>query len=175
MLSLRCLRTISHLRRGVRARCKGSLGKSVQNGSLSWRSLRSVESACMDWPAHFPDDCPPDDAKPATGAAYRLTHNPFESRDFWTKREEHPEKRFPDPIRECQANGLSIFRNVEDAKKLRRRVAYFRNNKNAIAVGHLSPELGVTKSTGPDHRSSHCSWWVPVGVDRAQPFTILEE
>lgn len=154
-------------RRGARARWKSSLGRSTQNGSPSWGSLRRGESVCMDWPTHFPDNCPPEDAKPAAGTAYRLTHNPFEPRDFWTKREMHPEKRFSDPITECQANGLSIFRNIEDAKRLRRTVPYFRNETNAIAVGSLSPELGVTKPTRPDHPSSHCSWWVPVGVDRA--------
>lgn len=129
----------------------------------------------MDWPARFPDDCPPDDAMPAAGIAYRLTHNPIEPRDFLSKREIHPEKRFSNPTRECLANGLSIFRDIEDAKRLRRRVSYFRNEVSAIAVGHLSHELGVIKRTGPDHRSSHCTWWVPIGVDRAQPFAVIEE
>ena len=129
----------------------------------------------MDWPTHFPDNCPPDDAEPAAGIAYRLTHNPFESRDFLSKREMHPGKRFPDPVKECQANGLSIFRDMKDAERLRRTVPYFRNEVNAIAVGRLSTDLGVTKPTRPDHPSSHGSWWVPVGVDPALPFTIIEE
>lgn len=129
----------------------------------------------MDWPSHFPENCPPSDAQVAEGIAYRLTHNPFHPQDFQTKREMHPEKRFPDPTRECLANGLSIFRDIEDAKGLRRRVPYFRNEVNAIAVGHLSPEMGVTKATRFGSHSSHCTWWVPVSVDRAQPFTILEE
>jgi len=127
----------------------------------------------MQWPDCFPDGCPPTDADPARGIAFYLTHNPVHPRDFWSKRERNPEKRFSDPVRECQANGLSIFRDIEDARRLRRRVSYFRNR--AIAVGRLTPDLGVTKATPTVVRSSHCTWWIPVGVDRARPFEVVEE
>lgn len=129
----------------------------------------------MDWPIRFPEDCPPDDAQPARGVVYHLTHNPLRARDFWTKREEHPDKRYSDSVQECKANGLSILLDIEDAKGLRRTVPYFRNELNTIAVGQLSPELGMTKPAPSRLSPSHCTWWVPTGVDRAAHFRILEE
>ena len=134
--------------------------------------LSSVEHDSMDWPAHYPENCPPRDARPAGGLAYRLTHDPVELEDFLSLRERKPEIRLPDPIQECRASGLSVFRDIEDARRLRRRVPHFRNKQNAIAVGQLSPEFGLMKAT---YSRSHCTWWVPNGVDRTSPFTILEE
>ena len=42
----------------------------------------------MQWPDYFPDDCPPQDAQPATGDVYRVVkQNPPESKDFIPFRE----------------------------------------------------------------------------------------
>ena len=56
----------------------------------------------MQWPDYFPDDCPPQDAEPATGEVYRVVkQNPPDSKDFMSQRERKRRKNFGE--KECQA------------------------------------------------------------------------
>jgi len=79
----------------------------------------------MDWPNHFPEDCPPNATKDADGEeVYRLVdQNPPSDLDFISHRLRYPKREFSD---ECKACGLSIFTNVEDSIKLRKKIARFK-------------------------------------------------
>ncbi len=84
------------------------------------------------------------------------------------------DRRFPENKRECQACGLSVFTNIEHAKRVRRRTKRLRSC--VIGVGTLTPEMGVIKPT-PSQRSgkSHCTWWVPTGLRPWTVFQIIKE
>lgn len=69
------------------------------------------------------------------------------------------------------AKGLSIFSQYEGALETQKRIPRFR--KSAIASNELTASHGILKPT-PSTRShhSHCTWWVPVGVDASIDFTV---
>jgi hypothetical protein len=126
------------------------------------------------WPDFFPDDCPPDDAEPASGEVYRITgrRNP-KNRDFLSYREQRgPDAEFSQP--ECIVCGLSVYRDIEDISRMRlrrRRVPKLRK-RLYIAKGLLNPSLGKIKATG-HHEKSHHTWWVPTGVEAWQHFNFF--
>ena len=122
----------------------------------------------MQWPDYFLDDCPPQDAQPATGEVYRLVkRNPPESEAFIPLREKKPNKDFGE--KECQAWGLSVFRNVEDAVRMKSRARGMK--KRLVAKGTLSPHLGRIKHTPSEmFGQSHHTWWVPTEV---QPWSVF--
>ena len=93
------------------------------------------------------DNCPPEDAEPASGIVYYLVRNdPPQEEDFILGIEKHPSvyKRRPaDQI--CQAHGFSVYKDLEDALKTKRKRKGLRDTEPA--VGKLTPECGVIKST----------------------------
>lgn len=119
-----------------------------------------------EWPAFFPANCPPSDTIEATGTVYRFVKNdpPIPS-DFASHVETG--RRFHGD--ECQACGLSVFRNLEDLNDMRSRVKAFRSQYTAI--GNLN--TGVVKFT-PASAASHHSWWLPVGSSVHEGFRVLE-
>ncbi|RUT00422.1 hypothetical protein DSM106972_075500 [Dulcicalothrix desertica PCC 7102] len=124
----------------------------------------------MPYPKHFPNDCPPSECDIASGEFYRYIKNQKPCpEDFLSWREENPEKECPKGTSECQACGVSIYLSLDDAKKLSRRVAYFRNKK--IAKGTLSDELGRIKNTPSNVGKSHYTWWIP---ENKEPWKVFE-
>ena len=76
----------------------------------------------MQWPDHFPDDCPPENALSASGEVYRLVRKvPPKKLDFKSHRENQPNRKFNAP--ECTVCGLSVYTDTEDIHRLRRRGA----------------------------------------------------
>ena len=122
----------------------------------------------MQWPDYFPDDCPPQGVQPATGDVYRLVkQNPPESKDFIPLREKKTSEDFGE--KECQACGLSVFRNVEDAIRVKSRARGM--EKRLVSKGTLSPHLGRIQNTPSKmFGKSHHTWWVPTEV---QPWSIF--
>lgn len=123
----------------------------------------------MKWPEFYPENCPPEDAEPASGTVYRLVrHDPPQAEDFKTPWEEYP-GRFPEPtIENC---GLSVHTDLHDSERLKDRVPQFR--KRQIAEGILNPKLGMIQHTPLPEDESHHDWWVPVGTDPWLVFNVM--
>ena len=126
----------------------------------------------MPWPDYFPDDCPPQDAQPATGDVYRVVkQNPPESRDFIPLRKKNNGDFGED---ECKVCGLSVFRRFEDAVEMKNRERGMKNR--LIAKGTLSPDLGKIKHTrsSKPYGKSHHTWWVPTEVEPWSVFHVVQ-
>ena len=129
----------------------------------------------MDWPADYPENCPPEDAEPASGTVYMLTHSPFEPRDFLSLKARMPNKSFNKPMLECRARGLSVLRDRHDAERLRKRVTRLQSF-NGLAVANPTADQGLMKSTPSSLAGdSHHTWWVPPDVNRQAMFSIVYE
>lgn len=115
----------------------------------------------MVWPPHFPESCPPDDSIEAEGDVYRLVEGePPKKEDFVSYWIKYPEKRkiYKKLGQACESCGLSIFRSLEDAKRISRRVQHL---PKKIAVATLDSSMGRMKNTFyPEHNT----WWLPVSV-----------
>jgi hypothetical protein len=108
----------------------------------------------------LPAACPELDAKTYDGVVYRLVSEPVNEADFLSHRALFPLKTFH--TTECKAMSLSVFTDIDAAKKL----LGLPNNvgKRVVAV-NLNEHAGVIKRTGKaDH---HHSWW------RTKNFSVL--
>lgn len=123
----------------------------------------------MQWPDYFPDNCPPDNAREASGEVYRLVdNNPPTPEDFQSWREQHPNEQCPKSVTECQASGLSVFTSMDDVNMARQKVKRLRKKK--IAHSNLTSDLGrILHTPSQNTGESHHTWWLPIG---AQPWTV---
>lgn len=124
------------------------------------------------WGSHL-SDCPPEDAEPAFGIVYYLVfNNPPLQKDFrplvgrnpgeWKKRSQ---------ASKCRANGLSVYKNMEDAIKTREKYQSLRNTKPVMC--ELLPEYGMIKSTPAVGRPSHHTWWPPIDMEIWYLFVVI--
>jgi hypothetical protein len=112
------------------------------------------------WGDHFPVSCPPGNARPKNiDPVYRLTlHIPPTDEDFLS----HKEANRPyQPEKECEACAISVFTDLDQIQKMKKRIPMFRN-KGYIVKGQITKETGVVSE--PDHKS-HINWWVYSGID----------
>lgn len=124
----------------------------------------------MSWPAHLPQDCPPPEAQDALGEVFRLVdHSSPHPHDFRSWREMNMGKELPQGVTECQACGLSVYRDQEDANRVIRRVPRFRQAK--VAYGLLRPDFGKLLSTPSKTSKSHHTWWV---LADAEPWNVFQ-
>ena len=124
----------------------------------------------MEWPHFYPENCPPAEAKPASGKVYRLVRSdPAQAEDFRTLFEENPRWSKNKPTTTvCKGCGLSVYTDLQDIKQLKDR--YKRKfGKYKIAEGELDAKFGMIQNT-PAKEESHHTWWVPV---RAVPWTVF--
>ncbi len=124
------------------------------------------------------ENCPPNDARTASGIVYRLVkNNPPNKRDFIPIAERCPDKINSEsgkPNREtCQAHGLSVYKNKNEALINKDRFHYFRDAK--LAIANLSPECGHIKKTSTDETPSHHTLWLPCEMKIWQVFEIEEQ
>ena len=94
--------------------------------------------------------------------------------DFIPGIEKHPSvyKRRPkDQI--CQAHGFSVFKDIEDALKVKEEYNSLRGTEPA--VGELTPECGVIKNTPSRKLRSHHTWWPPDGMQIWSLFQIVTQ
>jgi len=107
------------------------------------------------WPDYFPDQCPPNSAREEQLRVFRLVANcPPSIQDFVPVLIEQPHRKF-DSTELCLACGVSVFKNIEDANKRRKRFKPLRNKQ--IAVGLITQEDGLILETCTD---SHVTWWL---------------
>lgn len=122
----------------------------------------------MQWPDYYPEDCPPENARPASGVVYRLIRQSHPtSKDFRSHRETQPHRTFDVP--ECIACGLSVFMDIEDVIRLQKRVPALRRRR--VAKGTLVSDLGNMLPTPSRTGRSHHTWWVPVST---QPWELFQ-
>ncbi len=115
----------------------------------------------MVWPPHFPEACPPDDSIEANGDVYRLVSGKTPKKeDFFSHWIKYPEKRKKIKVsgQACIACGLSVFRSLEDVRRISRRIPTL---PKKISVATLDPSMGRMKNT---RSAEHYTWWVPVSV-----------
>lgn len=119
----------------------------------------------MDWPAYFPEHCPPGLAKLAAGVVYRIVSNsPPGPDDFVPVALKTPHRDFG-PEDYCRACGLSVHSDIEASKKTLRR---YPRLGTMIAEGVLTEQMGVV--VGGRHH--HITWWVQ-GADSHQRFDVV--
>jgi hypothetical protein len=126
----------------------------------------------MQWSSYFPKDCPPRNALDVSGVFYRIIKEniPQES-DFYSWREKNENKNCPTSITECQACGLSVFTDRDDAEQTMRRIPRFK--KSRLAMGSLEPGMGMIANT-PSHTSkSHHTWWTSKDIESWTRFRVI--
>ncbi len=123
----------------------------------------------MEFPEYLPDNCPPETAQAASGKVYYLVNNePPTPEDFLSKRQKNPKLRFPKDEKECRACGISVYTEIEDLLKARQEFPGLGNLK--VAVGNLTPNLGVIEPTPSRKFPSHHTLWLAID---AQAWTVF--
>ena len=108
----------------------------------------------------LPEDCPPPQAEEIISLriVFRIVwNNPPTADDFRSRRAEKPEADFR--ASECQARGLSVFAQLEDAKAAARR---------ARMIGAMFSRVVLDKGAGhiqKTGRNSHYTWWALADFD----------
>lgn len=114
-----------------------------------------------EWPEHYPESCPPQDASPVNCTVFRLVSDPVDVIDCLSHFELDIEVS---EDRRCQSCGLSIYLTLEDALTARKRTRSSALKCKAIASTALTPSQGVYLRTPPDGKKGHHTWWVPSGL-----------
>ena len=112
-----------------------------------------------DWPAYYPEGCPPDTAQPADGQFWRFVRNdPPTGADFLPAVIAQPKRRFGDGAL-CMASGLSVIGDLDDVHRARSLVPPLRRLLAALGdiAGHGVMESTPTANCG----ESHHTWWLP--------------
>lgn len=121
----------------------------------------------------FPPNCPPREAEGASGEVYRLVgSNPPVAKDFRTWYELYPEKTYENQAKECEAHGLSVYTQKSSIFSLIDRIPGLRRKK--IALGKLTPDLGVMLNTPSREDKLHHTWWVAVGKEPWAVFQVVD-
>jgi hypothetical protein len=102
----------------------------------------------------LPDGCPPADSCPPSQGmkVIRLIkQNPPTAEDFRSFRTLNPNK--PAPTTECEASGLSVFTDLDDAER-KRKLPKLKSSLPCLI--RLTPQSGRIKQTG---HPTHHTWW----------------
>lgn len=114
------------------------------------------------FPAYFPDCCPPVDSNDAGGAVFRIVKDEnLTDEDFLS----HHELGLAHTADQCRRCGVSVFNSFENAlhlQKIKPRLG------NAISKGELNHSAGKMLLT--NKKSGHIDWWAYDSVDRKSFF-----
>ena len=126
----------------------------------------------MEFRAHLPGNCPPASAESASKDVYRfidMNHSTPLPEDFLSLRELNPNKPCPQGSTECQYCGVSVFNSIDDVCRLRRKIPAFKLKK--VALGNLTPDLGLIQHTPSRARKSHHTWWL---CENTSPWDVFQ-
>ena len=118
------------------------------------------------WPADFPDDCPPEQASPADGTYYRIVKNaPPDSEDF-VSLYDSDQNRAMSIVRqgtrtECETMGLSVYTDRDDAVNCALQYPKIGDRVASVALTPVSGKVLYTGGRFPTHHT----WWKPVDFD----------
>ncbi|WP_217597884.1 hypothetical protein [Cohnella sp. GbtcB17] len=108
---------------------------------------------------------------------YRLVDNdPPTAHDFLSNFITQPNRTFTDI---CQACGLSVFKEKEDAihqNELMAASIYFKRKglpKKKLALGTTDPHSGLVKNTPTKDHKSHMTYWVFQGISIVHHFKVI--
>lgn len=123
----------------------------------------------LGFPTAWGPNCPPEDASSADEVVIfrRVLHNPIQPSDFMSWIELG--RQIAGAERVCQAQGLSAFRCLEDARAFAER---YPGTGDLIARAELGNEDGKIKPT-PRDGNSHVTWWPFEGIDRCRKFEVV--
>lgn len=129
-------------------------------------------AASRSFPDHFPEDCPFSNARNIQMEAYRWVGNdPPQPQDFVPLSQQRGGLSFSDSNSECQACGLSVFVDAQDAILAQKCSKSLRGKR--LAVGIIEPESGKVAPT-PRDGNSHHTWWPYAGEPCHVHFRLRE-
>lgn len=130
------------------------------------------------FPNYFPENCPPDDAKPAGGTFFRLVRSDHPGEDEFRT---HHELGWRGGAEPCQRCGLSVHAEQKDAVALFRFFAQ-KHGRHGTRMGNLVARLKLEPSHGkvkptprPSRPDSHHTWWPFRDTNRASSFVDIVE
>lgn len=111
----------------------------------------------MEWNENLPEFCPEQGTHiPHHEVYYRIVKTiPPTPSDFISQRGLKPTKVFTPPVTECRALSLSLFSDLNDAKKKLKLPTF--KGRCSIAKVVLNENDGLVKKTA---KASHYSWWM---------------
>lgn len=129
----------------------------------------------MQWPDFYPENCPPEEAQPASGIVYRLVQQDLaQPEDFIPLYIDKPENFENKSISEvCRGCGVSVCKDRQDIARLQKSSGKMR--KRQIAEGELNPTLGVIKYTPSRKYKSHHTWWIPIRIKPWLVFNVIND
>lgn len=113
-----------------------------------------VSSENQEFWAELPDGCPPEDSwqpQDVLEVVRLVRQDPPTNEDFQSFRMLHPERSVP--VSECEACGLSVFTDIEDAER-KRKLPRLKGTLPCLV--QLTSGSGRIKQTG---QPSHHTWW----------------
>ena len=121
-----------------------------------------MEKHARHFPAYFPKDCPPDDAKGEEIALFRLCKTTVPTaQDFLSFYQINPAKYEGN----VQAYGLSTYPTAEACESAKRKSPRLRNAYEGIACGQVDADKGKILRTPSKANPAHITWWVYEGIE----------
>ena len=127
-----------------------------------------MEKHARRFPAYFPKDCPPDNAKGEEIVLFRLCKTTLPTaQDFLSFYQINPEKYKGN----IQAYGLSTYPTAEACESAKRKSPRLRDAYEGIACGQVDADKGKILRTPSKANPAHITWWVYEGIE---PHTFFE-
>lgn len=120
------------------------------------------------FPAFFPKDCPPNNAKGEDIILFRLCKTTVPTADDFISFYQIDPARYEGNI---QAYGLSTYPSADACESAKRKSPRLRSTYEGIAYGQVSADKGKILRTPSKANPAHITWWVYEGVE---PHTFFE-
>jgi hypothetical protein len=133
-----------------------------------------IDNKIMNWPAEFPNDCPPASALAHSGDLFRFVSASGPSaEDFQSQQQINPTKVWEGILR-CQSCGLSVFTDLDGVARARKMVPALR--RKPLAKASLTGDQGSVLSTPSKTNNKHHTWWLVDTVSQPHAlFSLCEQ